>query len=99
MTEFRASRRQLLRAGGATALAAGLGPAVLTGCGGSGDAAGGGGRLSFMYWGSAFEKKAIDEMLKKYAGEHQGARPASTRHRSPPGPRGAGTTSSRPRTS
>lgn len=74
MTEFRASRRQLLRAGGATALAAGLGPAVLTGCGGSGDAAGGGGQLSFMYWGSAFEKKAIDEMLKKYAGEHKGAK-------------------------
>jgi multiple sugar transport system substrate-binding protein len=74
MTEFRASRRQLLRAGGATALAAGLGPAVLTGCGGSGDTGGGGGQLSFMYWGSAFEKKAIDEMLKKYGGEHKGTK-------------------------
>ncbi|GAA1566165.1 MULTISPECIES: ABC transporter substrate-binding protein [Kribbella] len=70
----RTSRRQLLRAGGATALAAGLGPAALAACGGSGDAGGDSGRLTFMYWGSAFEKKAIDEMLKQYAGEHKGTK-------------------------
>jgi multiple sugar transport system substrate-binding protein len=74
MTSSGLTRRQLLRTGGVAVAAAGLGPAALAGCGGSDDAGGTGGPLSFMYWGSAFEKKAIDEMLKKYAKEHDGAK-------------------------
>lgn len=60
------SRRRLLQGGGAMALAAGLGgPLGAAACGGSG--AGSSNELTFMYWGSAFEKKAIDEMLDTYA--------------------------------
>ncbi|GAB3821898.1 ABC transporter substrate-binding protein [Kribbella italica] len=71
--QTRLSRRQLFRTGGAAALAAGLGSTALAGCGDGAGGSGGGSDLTFMYWGSAFEKKAIDEMLKKYAKDHDGA--------------------------
>ncbi len=59
------NRRQFLGRGAAAAATAALGPAALSACS-SGGAAGGSADLTFMYWGSAFEKKAIDEMLKKF---------------------------------
>ncbi|SDR74910.1 ABC transporter substrate-binding protein [Actinopolymorpha singaporensis] len=65
------SRRDLLRAGGLAAGAAAL-PA-LAGCGG--DSGGGGGdkaQLQFMYWGSSFEQKAINAMLKQFEDKYDG---------------------------
>ncbi|SDT22590.1 ABC transporter substrate-binding protein [Microlunatus soli] len=65
----RLTRRGLLRTGGA-ALATGVGSSVLTGCGGGGAGSSDAVELSFMYWGSAFEKKAIDSMLQKFDDSH-----------------------------
>lgn len=65
----RLGRRGFLQRGGAAALAAAAGTGGLVGCGSSGASAGA--ELSFMYWGSAFEKKAIDDMLTKFADDSE----------------------------
>ena len=67
------SRRDLLRIGGLLSAGA-LGPG-LAGCGGSSQRGGGGGsaaELEFMYWGSSFEKTAIQQMLTQFADDHDG---------------------------
>ncbi|WP_161606252.1 extracellular solute-binding protein [Microlunatus speluncae] len=69
------SRRAFLGTAGAAAVAG------LAGCGGSssrdndgGPGGGGGGsaKLQFMFWGSAFEKTAIEQMIKGFEGAHSG---------------------------
>lgn len=69
------NRRSFLRTAGIASAAAAAG---LAGCGGtssrdSGNGGGGGGgpaRLQFMFWGSAFEKTAIEQMLKGFEESH-----------------------------
>lgn len=46
------------------------GSAALGACSGSSTASGDSPKLTFMYWGSAFEKKAIDDMLKTFGTEN-----------------------------
>ncbi len=54
------SRRNALKAGGALALGAGI-----SACGGGS----GSNQLSFMYWGSSFEQKAVQQMLQTFTKE------------------------------
>jgi len=61
-------RRDLLRLGGLTAV--GLAAPGLTGCGGGGGGSGGDDELQFMYWGSSFEQKAVEAMLKQFEERH-----------------------------
>jgi len=64
------SRRRVLQLGGAAALGS---IAALSACGGqslSGSSSGG--KLQFMFWGSAGEQKAIGNMLKSFAKDHPG---------------------------
>ncbi|MGW0807815.1 extracellular solute-binding protein [Nonomuraea sp. NPDC002799] len=61
-------RRDVLRLGGLAALGA-----TAAACGGSGDA-GGGAELQFMFWGSTFEKAAVERMLKQYERRHAGVK-------------------------
>lgn len=63
-------RRDLLRLGGLAAL--GTAAAACGSGGGAGSA--GAVQLQFMYWGSTFEKAAIDKMLKAYEQQHSGVR-------------------------
>ncbi|GAA3595318.1 hypothetical protein GCM10022419_093240 [Nonomuraea rosea] len=59
-------RRDLLKLGGLAALGA-----TAAACGGDSGSPGDV-RLQFMYWGSTFEKKAIETMLAQYAKQHAG---------------------------
>jgi multiple sugar transport system substrate-binding protein len=64
------TRRDVLRLGGVAAAATIPG---LTACAGQPTSSGGNGsRLQFMYWGSAFEKTAIEKMLKDFEKSHKG---------------------------
>src|SRR5437588_278951 len=61
------TRRDLFRASGAAPLTAGV-----AACGGGGSSK----DLSFMYWGSSHEDKAIRAMLKQFTAEkHVGTKP------------------------
>lgn len=64
-----ADRRGFLRLAGAAAVAGGASP-LLAGCGGS---SGSGAQLKFMYWGSAYEQKAIADMLSSFNKAHKSA--------------------------
>lgn len=66
----RPSRRDVLRFGGMTAAAAAL-PALAS-CAGESTSNSSGGGLQFMYWGSAFEKTAIEKMLKEFESKNPG---------------------------
>ncbi|MBB5867307.1 multiple sugar transport system substrate-binding protein [Allocatelliglobosispora scoriae] len=57
-------RRELLALGGLTAL--------LAACGDDGSAAGA--QLQFMYWGSTFEQKAVEKMLKAFEQANAGTK-------------------------
>lgn len=62
-------RRDLLKLGGLAA----LGTAAAACGGGSGSGSGGKNvQLQFMYWGSTFEKAAVERMLKQYEQKHAG---------------------------
>lgn len=64
------SRRTLLGAGALTAVGLGL-----FGCGGqSTTKSGGSANLQFMYWGSANEKAAIEQMCKQFEKSHSGTK-------------------------
>ncbi|MEU6730589.1 extracellular solute-binding protein [Nonomuraea wenchangensis] len=61
-------RRDLLRMGGLAALGA-----AAAACGSGGGTAGAGDkRLQFMYWGSTFEKTAVEKMLRSFAEKNPG---------------------------
>ncbi|MGJ6968444.1 extracellular solute-binding protein [Streptosporangium sp. G11] len=63
-------RRDLFRMGGLAALGAAAGA-----CGSDGGSSSAGKvQLQFMYWGSTFEKQAVDKMLKVYEQRHAGVR-------------------------
>jgi multiple sugar transport system substrate-binding protein len=63
------SRRDLLRFGGLVTAAGAVAP--LAACG-AGSGSGGDVELQFMYWGSSFEQKAVNEMLRQFEDEHEG---------------------------
>jgi multiple sugar transport system substrate-binding protein len=64
------SRRNFLGAGALAAVGLGL-----AGCGGQSTTKGGGSaNLQFMYWGSAFEKAAIEQMVKGFEKSHSGTK-------------------------
>jgi multiple sugar transport system substrate-binding protein len=70
----RPSRRDMLRMGGLAATAA-MVPG-LAACGGGGSGTSGSNseaKLQFMYWGSAFEKTAIEKMLQDFDAKHDDA--------------------------
>ncbi|MEU4515987.1 extracellular solute-binding protein [Nonomuraea wenchangensis] len=61
-------RRDLFRMGGLAALGA-----AAAACGSGGGTAGAGDkRLQFMYWGSTFEKTAVEKMLRSFAEKNPG---------------------------
>ncbi|MER7366439.1 extracellular solute-binding protein [Nonomuraea wenchangensis] len=61
-------RRDLFRMGGLAALGA-----AAAACGSGGGTAGAGAtRLQFMYWGSTFEKTAVEKMLRSFAEKNPG---------------------------
>ncbi|MFI6633705.1 carbohydrate ABC transporter substrate-binding protein (CUT1 family) [Nonomuraea fuscirosea] len=61
-------RRDLFRMGGLAA----LGAAGVSACGsGGGSGAAGSTQLQFMYWGSTFEKAAVEKMLKSFEQKNQ----------------------------
>ncbi|MEU6715860.1 extracellular solute-binding protein [Nonomuraea sp. NPDC046802] len=62
-------RRDLLKLGGLAALGA-----TATACGGGSGSAGNATQLQFMFWGSTFEKAAIERMLKQYEQKNAGAK-------------------------
>lgn len=64
-------RRDLFKLGGLAALGTAA-AACSSGTGGSGSSAAKDVELSFMFWGSTFEKAAIDKMLKAYEQKHAG---------------------------
>jgi multiple sugar transport system substrate-binding protein len=59
------SRRDFLKLGGAGLAGAAL--LGVAGCGGGGSSSG---ELTFTFWGSTFEKKAIDEMVQSFEEAH-----------------------------
>lgn len=67
---YRPSRRDLLRMGGVAATAAVV--PGLASCGGGDGGAESGASLQFMYWGSAFEKTAIQKMLDEFEAKNDG---------------------------
>jgi multiple sugar transport system substrate-binding protein len=69
------NRRDLLRLGGlaaAGAAASGLSACADTGPGSASQGAGGSKQLQFMYWGSAFEQKAVNKMLQQFEQRNKG---------------------------
>ncbi|SDS41355.1 extracellular solute-binding protein [Microlunatus soli] len=69
--KWRPSRRDLLRLGGLTA--AGAAVSSLAACNGeSVTGAGSSKELQFMYWGSTFEKTAVQKMLDGFESKHKG---------------------------
>jgi multiple sugar transport system substrate-binding protein len=69
------NRRDLLRLGGlaaAGAAASGLSACADTGPGSASQGAGGAKQLQFMYWGSAFEQKAVNAMLAQFQQQNKG---------------------------
>ncbi|MGI5289966.1 extracellular solute-binding protein [Nonomuraea polychroma] len=63
-------RRDLLKLGGLAA----LGTAAAACGGGGGSGAAGNTQLQFMFWGSTFEKKAVEHMLKQYEQKNPGVK-------------------------
>ncbi|MFI7707902.1 extracellular solute-binding protein [Nonomuraea sp. NPDC049480] len=62
-------RRDLLRLGGLAALGT-----TAAACGGSGSSSAGNTQLQFMFWGSTFEKAAVERMLKQYEQKNAGVK-------------------------
>ncbi|MBB6349008.1 multiple sugar transport system substrate-binding protein [Nonomuraea muscovyensis] len=62
------NRRDLFRIGGLAALGA-----AAAACGGGGGSAPGT-QLQFMYWGSTFEQKAVEKMLRQYEQKNAGVK-------------------------
>ncbi|MGN9845945.1 ABC transporter substrate-binding protein [Nonomuraea sp. H19] len=62
-------RRDLLKLGGLAALGS-----AAAACGGSGSGSAGNVQLQFMFWGSTFEKKAVENMLRQYEQKNPGVK-------------------------
>jgi multiple sugar transport system substrate-binding protein len=62
-------RRDLLKLGGLAALGS-----AAAACGGSGSGSAGNTQLQFMFWGSTFEKAAVQRMLKQYEQKNAGVK-------------------------
>ncbi|TMR97929.1 extracellular solute-binding protein [Nonomuraea basaltis] len=62
-------RRDLLKLGGLAALGT-----TAAACGGGSSGSAGNVQLQFMYWGSTFEKKAVENMLRQYEQKNAGVK-------------------------